>query len=212
MISEMVRASGATGVGLNFRLAPEYPYPASLEDAVAGYCGLLADGVDPRHLVVTGDSAGGALAVSLMVRLRDEGIALPRAALLMSPWVDLTCPGETMVTNAACDYLEPSFLRIFAAWYIGGLPQSLSDRDRARTSPTEADLQGLPPLLIHAGGAEVFLSDIETFACRARAAGVEVNLRVWEGMVHAFQGFTLFLEPAREAMADIGQFLRRPPR
>ncbi len=203
MVSDIASATGLRCLGVNYRLAPEHPYPAALEDCVAAYRGLLREGLAPRDVILSGDSAGAALAVAAMVRLRDQGEGLPRMALLLSPWPDLACAGETIEANAPFDYLSGEVMRFFADLYLQG-----ADPRDGLASPVHADLSGLPPVLIHAGGAELLLSDIRAFAARLEEAGVDVTLEVWDGMVHAFHGFTIFLPEAREALRALGRYVR----
>jgi monoterpene epsilon-lactone hydrolase len=203
MISELCRASMARGFGADYRLAPEHPFPAAIDDCEAVYEGLLHQGVDPERLVISGDSAGGALVIATMVRLRNRGLPLPAAGVLMSPWVDLTCKGKTVEAHASSDYLGVEFMQAYAGLYLG---QESATNHFA--SPIHADLSGLPPLLIQAGGAEMLLADIVDFKDRAEAAGLDVTLQVWEEMVHAFQGFTLFLPEARQAIEAAGAYIR----
>lgn len=203
MISDLVRATGARGFAVEYRLAPENPFPAGFQDCVAAYLGALTQGVPPERLILTGDSAGAALAIAVMVHLRDHGHPLPCAAVLMSPWADLELQGATISSNEQYDYLSADVLRLFADLYLAG-----EDPRDQRASPVNADLAGLPRLLIQAGGSEMFLADIIRLKHKAEADGVDVTFQSWEGMVHAFQGFTLFLPEAREAIAAIGDFVR----
>jgi acetyl esterase/lipase len=203
MVSDIARATGARGLAVEHRLAPEHPYPAAIEDCVAAYRGVLGQGVPWRKLFLTGDSAGAALAIEVMVRAREDGLPLPLAAVLMSPWADLECRGATMESNAPYDYLSAGVVRSFAGFYLAG-----HDPHDRRVSPVHADLTGLPRTLIQAGGAEVFLADIVRLKEKAESDGVDVTFQCWDGMVHAFQGFTLFLPEARAAMAAIGDFVR----
>ena len=197
-------ASGARCIVIDYRLAPEHPYPAALEDCLAAYHALLASGLPPSRLLFAGDSAGGGLSLATMLRLRDAGEPLPVAAVLTSPWVDLTCQGSTIDSHAAYDYVQRETLELFARTYLGG-----TDPRSPYVSPVHADLSGLPPLLIHAGGAEALRWEIERLAERARAAGVEVTLWVAEGMIHAFHGFAPVLPEARRAIRAIGEFVRQ---
>lgn len=204
MISEIARASGARGLGVDYRLAPEHPYPAALDDCESAYHGILRRGVSPNKLLISGDSAGGALALATLIRLKEQGLPLPRALVLLSPWVDLECHGETVISNAEYDYLHIDFMKFFADIYLDG-----EEASQATTSPINADLSGFPQMLIHAGSSELMYSDIQRFAERARQAGVEVDLTIWDGMVHAFQGFTLFIPEARDAVSSIGDYFKR---
>lgn len=204
LIGDLTIATRARCFGVNYRLAPEHPFPAALDDCLAAYRGMLAGGVDPAKLVLTGDSAGGALVITTLLRARDLGMPMPRAVVLMSPWVDLVRAGESIVKNAAHDYLSPAVLRVFADSYLGGM-----DATHPLASPAYADLTGLPPMLVHSGGAEVLVSEIRRFVGRARSVGVEVDYDEWEGMVHAFHGFSLFLPEARQAFRSIGEWVGR---
>lgn len=203
MISDISRAAKARGLSVDYRLAPEHPFPAAIDDCESAYDGLLQQGLDPRRLVLTGDSAGGALVLATLVRLRERKAPMPAACVLMSPWVDLACRGKTIETNAPYDYIGVDFMRVYASHYLDGV-----SLENSAASPIHASLEGLPPMLIQAGGAEMLLSDIEAFSSQAEAAGVDVTLQVWEGMVHAFQGFTFVLSEAREAMTAIGDFIQ----
>ncbi len=198
--SRIAVATGARLVVLDYRLAPEHPYPAGVDDADAAWQALS---VEPGPLAVAGDSAGGGLALALMLRLRQRGEAMPVAAALISPWVDLTIP-EGSVDGNADDYLDRPVLERFAAHCLQG-----ADPREPEVSPVFADLSGLPPLLVMTGGAEVFLDENRHFAARAEAAGTAVTLRVGEGMVHAWPAFAAILPEGRVAIDEIGAFLSR---
>jgi acetyl esterase/lipase len=203
MIADLCVAAQARGLGVDYRLAPEHPFPAALDDCESTYHALLQQGVPPGRIVLTGDSAGGTLVLATMFRLREKGLPMPAAGVLMSPWVDITCPGRTFRDHAASDYLPVPRLHGYADLYRGDEPaQSVF------ISPIHADLEGLPPLLLQAGNAEVMIADIIDFEARARAAGVDITFQTWDGMPHAFQGFTLFLPEAREAMVAAGEFIK----
>jgi epsilon-lactone hydrolase len=190
---------------LDYRLAPEHPCPAALEDAVAGYRWLLERGVRPEQIVIGGDSSGGGLALATLVRLREQGVALPAAGVLLSPWVDLTIAGPSIQTRAAIDPLvSPESLRLAAGYYLGG-----ADPRMTLASPLYADLRGLPPLLIQAGDHEVLLSDATRLAEQARAAGVDVTLDVWDEMWHVWQAWAEILPEGQQAIERIGAFIRR---
>jgi acetyl esterase/lipase len=188
----------------DYRLAPEFTYPTAVADAWVSYWWLLAQGVAPEEIVVAGDSAGGGLTIALLISLREAGLPLPAAAVCLSPWFDLALSGRSMETNYHSDYLNSAILRASAAMYLDG--HSVRD---PLASPLYADLYGLPPLLIQAGTAEMLLDDSRRFAARARAAGVNVTLEQWPGMVHVWH-FTYLVEPrARQAVDAIGQFVER---
>lgn len=188
-----------------YRLAPEHPFPAALEDSVAAYRWLLASGVPPQNTVVAGDSAGGGLAIVLAVALRDAAEPLPAAIVCMSPWADLAMAGESYRTRAAVDpvcSVETS--RFHAAQYVGA-----HDPRTALISPVYADLHGLPPLLVQVGDREILLSDATQLAERARADGVEVRLKVWQGMWHVWQLFARYVPEGQQALDEIGAFIRQ---
>lgn len=204
LIGEIARAAGARVLAPDYRLAPEAPFPAAIEDAWAVYWWLLQQGVQPGQIVVAGDSAGGGLTIALLLALRDAGLPLPAAAVCLSPWLDLALHGESLVKNSACDYLNLPLLRMVAQMYLVH-----RDPHTPLASPLYADLHGLPPLLVQAGLAEMLLDDAKRFARRAADAGVPVELELWENMVHVWH----FLYPieikARQAIQAIARFVRR---
>lgn len=189
---------------LDYRLAPEHPFPAQIEDAWAAYWWLITEqGYSPAQIVVAGDSAGGGLTMALLLALRDAHVPLPAGGVGLSPWLDLTLSGETLRTNAPTDFLNLDVLRTAARMYRDGY-----DPRHPLISPFYADLSGLPPLLIQVGSAEMLLDDSRRFAERARAAGVDVRLEIWENMVHVWH-FTWLIEPkARQALRQVGRFVR----
>ena len=203
LISRFSRASSARALGLDYRLAPEHQFPAAVDDATAAYRWLLSSGVQPSKIVISGDSAGGGLTMATLVALRDAGDPMPAAAVPISPWVDLEITGESLVTRADVDPVAGrEGLEYMRNLYIG-------DRD-PRTplvSPLYADLSGLPPLLIHVGDWEVLLNDATRLTDSARAAGVDVTLKVWEEMVHDWQQFP-FMPEGNQSVGEIGQFIR----
>jgi monoterpene epsilon-lactone hydrolase len=205
-------------LAVGYRLAPEHPFPAALDDALAAYRWLIGSGpqaagaadqgpgVEPSQVVVAGDSAGGGLALALLVALRDAGEPLPAAAALLSPWVDLSARGGSFAGNARYDYLEgrePLFESIISA-YVG---QADGGARHPGISPGLAPLHGLPPLLFQVGEAEIFRDQVLACAERASKAGVEVALECYPDMVHAFQALPQFFpRQSRQALSSLGAF------
>jgi epsilon-lactone hydrolase len=206
LIARIADASGCRVLAINYRLAPEHRFPASLDDAVAVYRWMLDQGVAPGSIAFAGDSAGGNLALATMLRLRERGLPLPVAGVLMSPWTDLAATGASYVSRADADpiHARPMILAL-AKNYLG--PDG--DPRDPLASPLYADLAGLPPLLIQVGDRETVLDDSIRFAEKARAAGVDVELQVWDGMIHVFQMFGAELAEARRAVDAIAGFLRQ---
>jgi acetyl esterase/lipase len=204
-LSRLSRASGGRVLGLEYRLAPESPFPAAVEDAVAAYRWLLSKGVDHRRITIGGDSAGGGLTVATLVALRYLGEQMPAAGVCMSPWVDLEGTGGSMSSKAQLDpIVQREMLQFMAQLYLG-------DRDRRTplAAPLYADLRGLPPLLILVGTAETLLDDSARLAERAKAAGIAVELEVWDDMVHVWPIFAPILPEGQRAIERIGQFIRQ---
>lgn len=199
------RVSRAPVVVPEYRLAPEHRFPAALDDAVATYRWLVDEQqVPPSRIAVTGDSAGGGLAAALLVRLRDEGSPLPACAALLSPWVDLAATEDGLRGRARRDPWLPARLFVPAALgYAGDTPL-----DHPHVSPVYADLAGLPPLLVHVGTDELLYDDGVTLVERARAAGVDASVGVFDGLWHVFQAFP-GLPESRWALREIGAFIRR---
>lgn len=197
--------AGARVVIPEYRLAPENVFPAAVEDAVASYRWLLATGTAPERIAVAGDSAGAGLALALLVSLRDAGTPLPACAVLISPFADLECRGESYATLAELDPIVSREMGLgMGRAYIGD-----ADPSDPLASPVHAALGGLPPLLIQAGSREVVLDDARTIERNARKAGVDVRLDVWPGMVHVWHLFASVLEEGRRAIEEIGSFVRQ---
>ena len=205
LAGNIASAAQARALIIAYRLAPEHPFPAGLEDALTAYSWLLAQGTRPDQIFLAGDSAGGGLVLSTLLAMRQRGIPLPAGAVCLSPATDLTKSGESWKTNAKkelvvnpyiADQITPLYLR------------DVSPRDPL-ASPLFADLQGLPPLLIQVGSSEVLLSDSTSFAKRAQEAGVEVTLEVWPHMSHVWQFTASFMPEARQAIEKIGEFINK---
>jgi len=204
LAARLGRAAGMRVLFPEYRLAPEHHFPAAIDDVVAAWRWLRDDqGLDPRSLAVAGDSAGGGLAVALLVAIRDAGEALPAAAALMSPTVDLTSSGASMTERVDADPIStPALLRQLASDYLAG-----ADPRTPLASPLFASLAGLPPLLVLVGTADLLLSDSERLAAAADRAGVDVTLEVGQGLPHVYP-LMLGTPEAAEAAEQIGTFLR----
>ena len=188
-----------------YRLAPENPYPAALDDAVKTYKWLLEkEGISPEKVIIGGDSAGGGLTAATLVKLRDLGIPLPAAAVLLSPWTDLDVTGDSMRSKKR----EDPFIKIGDVFWMSSLYCGDEDPRNPYISPLYADLKGLPPLLIHVGSAELLLDDSTRFAEKAKLAGVDVTLEIWEDMIHVFQAFALWAPEGQKGIDKIGEFIR----
>lgn len=204
LMASISAAAGCSVLGLDYRLAPEHRFPAPLDDAAAAWDWLLAQGFAPGDLALAGDSAGGGLVLSTLLRLRAAGQALPAAAVVMSVWTDLTASGKSYETRREADPIhQRAMIQAMAANYLGegGIATD------PLASPLFGDLADLPPLLIQVGDCETVLSDSTDFAGKAQAAGVDVTLQVFPQMIHVFQQFPRELPEARAAIAAIGDFL-----
>lgn len=205
MISRISRGSGARALSIDYRLAPTHRFPAALDDGLTVYRWLLSTGVDPQRIVVGGDSAGGGLAIALMVSLRDGGEPLPRASVGVSTWCDLTMSGDSVEANADTELLvPPRVLRLFTDAYMG-------DENPANplASPVFANLSGLPPLLLQVSDAESLLDDSKALAHAAKAAGVDVSLEVSEGLIHHWPIYAGNVPEGQQAIDRIGEFVRK---
>jgi monoterpene epsilon-lactone hydrolase len=205
LASRIAIASQTPALLPEFRLAPEYPFPAALEDGVAIYRWLIEQGISPQKMVVAGDSSGGGLAIALTVLLRDKDVPLPAAITCLSPWADLELTGESLTTRAQVDpicSLEES--QFHATHYIGE-----HDARAPLVSPIYADLHGLPPILIQVGDREILLSDAIRLTERAHKDGVDAELEVWDGMWHVWHLFARYVPEGQRAIDKIGAFIRK---
>jgi epsilon-lactone hydrolase len=206
MVTEAGRAAKARTLAVAYRLAPEHPFPAALDDAWAAWHFLRNQGIAAGRIGIGGDSAGGGLTVALINRLRDAGEEIPGCAWLVSPWTDLTMSGETLVTKDATDPLiHKGYLTELADAYL----PSETNRKDPRVSPLYADLKGFPSTLIQVGLAETLLADATRFAAAIGAADVPVTLEIWPHMIHAWPLWNAHLEAGRQALANAGAFLRK---
>jgi len=204
LVARIARETGLRVLSVGYRLAPEHPHPAAIEDAVAAYRFVLGEGVAPAHVAFAGDSAGGGLVVAALLAARAAGLPLPAAGACLSPWLDLTLSGGSLQSKAPEDpVLTPEDLRLFADAYAGREPGAPG------ASPLFADLAGLPPLLVQVGSAEVLLDDSTRFAAAARGADVEVSLRVWDDMIHVWHAFADLLPEGAQAVRQLATFLLR---
>lgn len=206
MVTEAGRAAGARTLAVGYRLAPEHPFPAAYDDALAAWRFLRNQGIAAAHIAIGGDSAGGGLSIALTNRLRAAGEEQPACLWLASPWTDLTMSGSTLLTKDAVDPLiHKSYLEELASAY---LPAGINRKD-PRVSPLFSDLRGFPPTLVQVGSDETLLDDAVRFAAAAGAAEVAVMLEIWPHMIHAWPMWNARLEPGRRALADAGAFIRR---
>ena len=205
MVTEAGRAARLRTLAIDYRLAPEHPYPAAHEDAMMTWRFVRQQGISADGIAVGGDSAGGNLTVTLINRLRAAGETLPACAWLISPWTDLTMSGTTLDTKDAVDpIIHKGYLGELADAYV---PTSV-DRKNPLISPLFADLRGFPPTLIQVGSAETLLADATRFAAAAGSADVDVTLEVWPHMIHAWPVWNAKLEDGRRALARAGEFIR----
>jgi len=201
--ARIARAAASRVLTIDYRLAPEHPFPAAVDDAVAAYRWLLDNDVNPACIALAGDSAGGGLTAATLVAIRDAGLPRPAAGVLMSPLVDLEGTGESMVTKAAEDPIVQKANVAIVRLYLNG-----ADPRTPLAAPLYANLDGLPPLLIQVGTAECLLDDSTRFAERARAAGVDVTLEQWDKMIHVWQLFAPLLDEGQQAIDAVGTFVK----
>lgn len=202
-VARLADSCAARVLGIDYRLAPEHPYPAGVEDTVTAYRFLLERGVQAGRIVLVGDSAGGGIALAALTRIVAAGSAKPAGAAAISAWLDFEAAGESMDTNAGKDpFNQRDVVLMVAAMYLAGA-------SAPEASPLHAPLDGLPPLLLHAGGDEVLVDDTRRMARRARAAGVEVTEHIWDGLYHDFPIFDPAEASSVEALEEVARFVRR---
>lgn len=205
MAAKLSDAAKAKILVIDYRMAPEVPFPGAVEDGVKAYRWLLSQGYAPEKLAISGDSAGGGLSVATLVSLRDGGVPLPKTAALLSPWTDLTGESETMTTRADVDpMVQKDMLLQMAGLYLNG-----ADAKTPLASPLFADLRGLPPLLIQVGDHETLLDDSRSLDTRAREAGIDTTLEVWDEMIHVWQLFYQMVPEGAQALERIGEYLNQ---
>lgn len=201
--AKLSRSTGTRVLLPEYRLAPENPFPAAMEDAITCYRWLLSSGYKPEQIVIGGDSAGGGLTMSTLLSLKEMRDALPALTVLLSPWTDLAGTGDSMETRASADpWLKPDAARVTPLLYIRDM-----DPSDPIVSSIYADLEGLPAMMVQVGNDEILLSDSAQLADRARATGIEVNFKVWDGMWHVFQTFEI--PEANQAIEEIGAFVKQ---
>ncbi len=203
MVAKITKGSGVSTLLFDHRLAPEDPFPAALEDAVTAYQWLLKTGVSPNNIIVVGDSAGGGLCLATLLALRDQRILLPAAAVALSPWTDLALTGDSYRTKLNASIDPPGMSVVCSKYYVGE-----NDPRLPWISPLYGDLHGLPPIFICVGTNETMLDDSTRFAEKAKAAGVDVTLRVWEGMIHCFPLMAPLFPEATQALGEICGFIK----
>jgi len=205
LVGELGRAAKARALAIDYRLAPEHPFPAAVDDIVTSYKSLLDRGIPAKSVVFAGDSAGGGLVVTGMMAVRDSGLPLPAAGLAISPWLDLECSGASMKSKAESDLaLSRDELLHAGHSYRGG---TAGEGRGGQLLPLNADLSGLAPLLIQVGSAEILLDDSTRLAARAGAADVSVRLEIWPNMPHVWHLFGFMLSEGRDAIRSAGDFL-----
>jgi acetyl esterase/lipase len=204
LISRLVISTNCKALAINYRLAPEHPFPAALEDSTKAYTWLISSGIDPSRICIAGDSAGGGLAIATLLALREKGIPLPAGIFCFSPWLDLTLSGDSIIKNKNLDpILSGSILEKYVNYYKGNHKEN-----DPLISPLFADLRGLPPILLQSGRNEILLDDSVRFYEKARKVGVDVTLKIWDDMFHVFQLFS-FLPETQESMKQVSEFVSR---
>jgi acetyl esterase/lipase len=203
-VAKLVARTGIAALLFDYRLAPEHQAPAAVDDTLMAYRWLLSTGVAPSAIVLAGESAGGGLCLASLVAIRDTGLPAPAAAVASSPWLDLTCAADSYRRNARRDITLAGSWDVWNRYYVG-----TGDARHPWISPIYADLRGLPPMLLQVGTDEIMLDDVVRFAELGTAAGVDVTLRVWDGMVHCFAFFAPMFPEATAGMEELATYIRR---
>jgi monoterpene epsilon-lactone hydrolase len=199
------RAAKVKVLVVGYRLAPEHPFPAAVEDAVKSYLWLIEDQkINPNKIVIAGDSAGGGLTLVTLIKLRDENISMPAAGVCLSPWTDLALTGESLIRNAKVD----PFLKFYDMVFMAELYVGDNDPKNPYISPLYADPHDLPPILLHVGTAELIEDDSTRFAEKAKKEGVDITLEVFDNMIHVFQAFADWAPEGQEAIEKIGKYIQ----
>lgn len=204
-MTKLVKESNITALIINYRLAPEHPFPAAVDDAAFTYQWLLSRGIDSKDIILAGDSAGGGLVLATLLALKDRNIPLPTAAVVMSPWTDLTFSGESVQTKKDVEHFIPEgCIETFGGYYTKG-----SDPRNPYASPLFGALEGLPPIMIHVGEDEILLDDSVRFAEKAVRAGVDCKIKIWSEMFHCFPLLTPAFPEAEQGVKEIAQFAKK---
>jgi acetyl esterase/lipase len=203
-VAKFVRAAGVGALLYDYRLAPEHPFPAAMQDTLTAYRWLLSQNVLPENIIIVGESAGGGLCLASLLAIRDEGLPLPAAGVALSPWTDLKCTGDSYRTNARRDISTLGSWDVWGSYYVG-----TNDPGHPWISPLYGDLHGLPPMLIEVGDREILLDDSRRFAEKAKSAGLDITLHVWEGMVHCFPLFAPLFPEATQAWEETIAYIKK---
>jgi acetyl esterase/lipase len=206
LIGRLAKATGCDVLAVDYRLAPEHPFPAALEDALISYEYLRKLKISHKNIFIAGSSAGGGLTLSLLLKLINRKEVLPCGAICISPWVDLTMKGKTLQSNEGKDLIHAENIKLAALIYLAG-----HNPKDPLASPLYGNLEGLPPLLIQVGTREVFLDEIERFAKKAQESGVRVELQKFEEMIHTWHLFSSMVSEGKEAFDRIGEFVKNSP-
>ena len=203
-VAKFVQAAGVGALLYDYRLAPEYPFPAAMQDTLTAYRWLLSQNVLPENILIVGESAGGGLCLASLLAIRDEGLPLPAAGVALSPWTDLRCTGDSYHTNARRDISTLGSWEVWGSYYVG-----TNDPSHPWISPLYGNLHGLPPILIEVGDHEILLDDARRFTEKAKLAGVAITLHIWEGMVHCFPLLAPMFPEATQAWEETIAYIKK---